>query len=491
MKEQILAEQEKKARAIINRAADAFIEINDRGVILDWNLQAEKMFGWAKEEAVGRLLATTIIPERFRSSHQRRLGLYRKTGDSIVLNANVEVIALKRDKNEFPVELSIFPVTTDEETTFCAFIRDITGKKRTEEILQQQADMLNLIHDAVILRDTDGQIKYWNKGAERMYGYTSEEALGKVAHSLLNAKYPKPFEEVEKNIKDEWYWEGELLHYTKDGKRLIVYSRQSLKVDTNDFPIAILEINSNVTVNKQAEQRRLALAEMKRVNAELEQFAYVASHDLQEPLRAVAGGLQILEKKYKSQLDDNASELISMAVDGAVRMRALISDLLSLSQVSTSKGKFETVNLAHILDEAVANLAVTIKDTSTTVTHDPLPVLMIEKARLVQLFQNLISNAIKFRGENRPEIHCGAEKKDGEWLFSIRDNGIGFEQKFADKIFELFKRLHTRDSYPGTGIGLSICKRIVERHGGDIWVVSKPGDGSTFYFTLPDNNGSS
>jgi PAS domain S-box-containing protein len=229
-------------------------------------------------------------------------------------------------------------------------------------------------------------------------------------------------------------------------------------------------------------------AELERSNQELEQFAYIASHDLQEPLRTVTSYVQLLEMYYKGQLDAAADEYIAFAVDGAARMHALIKGLLDYSRVDTDGAPFQPTDCQVVLDYTLANLQASIKESGTTVTHDSLPTVMADAAQLARVFQNLVGNAIRFRSDRPPEIHIGAERRDGRstWLFSVQDNGIGIEPEYAEHIFLIFKRLHTRDEYPGTGIGLAMCKRIVERHGGQIWVESHPGQGSTFYFTIAE-----
>jgi len=225
-------------------------------------------------------------------------------------------------------------------------------------------------------------------------------------------------------------------------------------------------------------------AELTRSNEELEQFAYVASHDLQEPLRMVASYTELLARRYKGRLDRDADDFIGYAVDGARRMQALIQDLLAYSRVNRDLRPSE-VSLNEALDEALSRLALTVSETGAAITRDPMPSVLADRGRLVQLLQNLIGNALKFRGTDAPRIHIAASRAAGEWRISVADNGIGIEPQYADRIFVIFQRLHSRAAFPGTGVGLAICKRIAMTFGGRIWVESKPGSGSTFHFTIP------
>ncbi|MBD2248259.1 GAF domain-containing protein [Nostoc sp. FACHB-888] len=291
-------------------------------------------------------------------------------------------------------------------------------------------------------------------------------------------------------------WGLLLAHQCAAPRRWNNFETELLKQLANQIGIALSQAQ---LLEKESQQSQ----ELARSNAELEQFAYVASHDLQEPLRMVTSYLQLLERRYKNQLDTNADQFINYAVDGARRMQTLINDLLNYSRVSTRGQPFMRVNCSIVLEQAIANLQIAIADSQAIVTHDPLPEVMADVTQLIQVFQNLIGNAIKFCRHQQPQIHIGVAKPnanpDGEslnvipsvdeWLFWVRDNGIGLESQYAERIFIIFQRLHGRDKYPGTGIGLAICKKIIERHGGRIWVESKLGEGSTFYFTIPDKAG--
>jgi len=226
-------------------------------------------------------------------------------------------------------------------------------------------------------------------------------------------------------------------------------------------------------------------AELARSNAELEQFAYIASHDLQEPLRMVSSYVQLLTKRYKGKLDQDADDFIGFASEGALRMQRLINDLLAYSRVGTRGKSFEEVDLESVLAQALENLHLAIREKKAVITHDPLPKAYGDSGQLTQVFQNLIDNAIKFSSDKAPEVQISAKLEGNECVCSVKDNGIGIAPEFLNKLFLLFQRLHTRKEYPGTGLGLAICKRIVERHGGRIWVESQPGEGSSFYFRIP------
>lgn len=344
--------------------------------------------------------------------------------------------------------------------------------------------------EAVFIADIQGRILHANRTVEAVSGFAPEELAGQQWQALLADQQAEALPLIRQTVVEGGQWQGEawLCHkHEEDFPAWINVS--SVKDDNGAITHFILEF-SNISAFKQT-QEELAkrTEELAHSNRELEQFAYVASHDLQEPLRMVASYTQLLARRYKDKLDADANEFIHYAVDGATRMQALIIDLLTLSRVGTHGKPIELCESKVAFDRAVANLRLAIEESGAAVTCDPMPMLTADISQLTQLFQNLIGNALKFRGELSPVVHVGAKKKEHEWQFSVRDNGIGIAPEFFERIFVIFQRLHGKHEYPGTGIGLSVCKKIVERHGGKIWIESEPGKGTVFYFTLPIDGG--
>ncbi|MCP4353708.1 MAG: PAS domain S-box protein [Desulfobacterales bacterium] len=334
----------------------------------------------------------------------------------------------------------------------------------------------------------DGTIKDINKSAIDILGYSKAEIIGKP---LITTVYAPSSHEKVKDLLKKWKKKGELnneelnIITNKGEERTVLLNALAIKDDKGEI-LHSVSVQRDITKRRQTEDDLKKTAEeLRHSNKELERFVYVASHDLQEPLRMVSSYVQLLERRYKGKLDADADEFIGFASEGAVRIHMLINDLLAFSSVGTRGESFKPVETENILEQTLADLRITAKESSATVTHDTLPTVMGDSSLLIQVFQNLISNAIKFRGKERPRIHVTAEKKDREWQFSFRDNSIGIAPEYHDRIFIIFQRLHTRDKYPGNGMGLAICKKIVERHGGRIWVESQEGIGSVFYFTIP------
>jgi PAS domain S-box-containing protein len=373
--------------------------------------------------------------------------------------------------------------------------RDITERKQAEEKVQRSEAMLRSILDqlpsGVTVRDVhDGTLILSNARSREIMGRLVESATQFTKyhgfHSDGRAYQTEDWPLSRSMASGEVVHAEEVAYERSDGTRITLSINSAPVRDPQGQIMMAVGVFDDITERKRAEEElRRTLEELKYSNAELEQFAYVASHDLQEPLRMVSSYMQLLAKRYQGKLDRDADEFIAFAVDGAKRMQTLINDLLTFSRVGRRGKPLVFTSCEEAIEEAISNLQIAIEESGASLTYETLPQVQGDPTQLVQLFQNLLSNAIKFRGPEPPCIYVGVRQEDTEWIFSVRDNGIGIDPKFADRIFVIFQRLHHRESYPGTGIGLAICKRIVQRHGGRIWVESQPGRGATFCFTLP------
>ncbi len=380
--------------------------------------------------------------------------------------------------------------------------KELDLKRERLDVLTRFESLMKGANDAILILDLSWRILDSNDRALRLYGFTRAEML---TMSLIDLRVPEVRAAFQTDVQAADTADGvllETLHCRKDGTEFPVESSIRL-VESSGEPVRLVIIR-DITDRKRAEAAMaMTLEDLARSNKELEQFAYVASHDLQEPLRMVSSYTQLLAVRYKGQLDHEAEEFIEFAVDGANRMQRLIQDLLAYSRVQTRGRPFASVDANELLGEALLNLQIAVQESGALVTADALPWVKGDRSQLVQVFQNLIGNALKFRKPDVPPlIHISARRtypnsrethESGGtqsrplylWTFSVRDNGIGIEERFFDRIFEIFKRLHSRQSYPGTGIGLAFCARVIARHGGCIWVESVPEEGSTFHFTLP------
>jgi PAS domain S-box-containing protein len=361
---------------------------------------------------------------------------------------------------------------------------EATAAMRASEVRYRR--LFEASKDGILILDAGtGMVMDVNPFLSDILGYSHEAILGKKVWELGSFKdivaNQANFEELrtKKYIRYE-----DLPLETADGRRIDVEFVSNVYL-VNQRKVIQCNIRDISERKRFQDKLKETLADLQRSNKELEQFAYVASHDLQEPLRMVASYTQLLAERYENQLDDKAQKFIHYAVDGAVRMQQLINDLLAYSRIGTRGKAMEPVDAHAALGEAMTNLKMNIDEANVVITNDDLPALRADTTQLALLFQNLIGNAVKFHGSKTPHIHISANDEGSEWLFSVTDNGIGIEQQYADKIFIIFQRLHTREEYPGSGIGLAICKKIVERHGGRIWFESELGKGSTFYFAIP------
>ena len=486
-----------KYRGLLEAAPDAMIVVNQDGEIVLLNLQAEKQFGYSRDELVGQQV-TNIIPTGFA---ERLIADGNRTATEALaqqIGTGIELLARRKDGSQFPIELMLSPLENAAGILVTAAIRDISVRRAAVKHLAQTEGryrgLLEAAPDAMVLVNQGGEIVLVNRQTEEMFGYRREKLVGSSARGLTSEQGAELLAANTRRAAGGSFAEQnhtgiELDGRHKDGHLFPIEATLS-SLTTADEGILLSVAIRDITTRKQADAKlQQTLEELNRSNEELGQFAYIASHDLQEPLRMVASYTQLLSKRYAGKLDADADEFIAFAVDGANRMQRLIQDLLAYSRVATKSQDISAASSEEALERAIMNLGRAIEDSGALVTHDPLPAVLADEGQLVQLFQNLVGNAVKYQSSGVPRIHISSAREgQTKWMFSVRDNGLGIESKYFDKIFGMFQRLHRREEFEGTGIGLAICKKIVERHGGTLSVESELGQGSTFRFALSESN---
>jgi PAS domain S-box-containing protein len=494
-----LSQMEGRYRGLLEAAPDAMVVVNVSGEIVLLNVRAEKQFGYSRDELVGQKVKN-IIPEGF--AERIVADGTRSPAEALAqqIGTGIELMGRCKDGTEFPIEIMLSPLESAEGILVTAAIRDISLRKAAETHLSQMEGryrgLLEAAPDAMVVVNASGKIVLLNVRAEKEFGYHRDELVGQLVKNII----PDGFAErlladglrsVDDALAQRIGTGIELAGRRKDGSQFPLEIMLS-PLESPDGVLVTAAIR-DITVRKTAEADLLRkIDELNRSNEELAQFAYIASHDLQEPLRMVASYTQLLSRRYKGKLDTEADEYIAFAVDGANRMQRLIQDLLAFSRVGT-KGKdlVDTSSEAALL-QALQNLRGAITDSGALVTHDPMPAVLADEMQLTQLFQNIIGNAIKYQKPGIPEVHISATRNGaGKWMFSVQDNGLGIDPQYFERIFGMFQRLHKREEFAGTGIGLAICKKIIERHGSSISVESTLGQGSTFRFALEESENTS
>jgi PAS domain S-box-containing protein len=360
--------------------------------------------------------------------------------------------------------------------------------RQADRVARRLAAIVEQTHDAVVVARRDGTITEWNEGAERLFGHSARDAVGSSVDRLLPRELKDEETRVlERIVAGEALAQYETVRLREDGTRVDVALTATPLRDESGTIVAVGSIVRDITDRKRSEaQRKGAERDLARSNLELEQYAYVASHDLQEPLRSIAGFAQLLEERYGNQLDDDGRRFIGFITKGVARMQALIADLLSYSRSGQAALRAQRVDTGELVHETLSSLDAAVRDAGAEIDVGKLPVVEADRAALAQLFGNLLSNALKFTdGRRPPRVDVSAARDEGSWRFTVADNGLGIDAKHADRVFGMFERLHGEDQYGGTGIGLAICKRIVERHGGRIWCEPVQTGGTAFHFTLP------
>ena len=482
-----LQEEKRFSDKIINSIPGIFYIFDADGKFVRWNNNLRSVTGYSDNE-ISKMQPTALFQGEEQAHIAERIQAVFRSGAS-----TAEAHIISKSGLAIPYYFTGYKMDTDHGSFLIGTGIDITERLAAERAIQEsQAKYLDLYENApdmyVSVDEASGRIHECNKTLVNELGYSREEILECHIFDLYHPDSLPAAQEVFQIFKESCeIHDAELQLRRKDGSKIYV----SLNVTAlRDEQGAIVRSRSSwrdITVRVRVEQQLAEKAkELSRSNEELERFAYVASHDLKEPLRMVASYLQLLERRYGEKLDQDAKEFIEYAVNGATRMKRLINDLLAYSRVGTRGNPFEATNLNSVLSQVHVNLRATIEESGAIISQDEMPTIDVDESQMVQLFQNLLANAIKFRKEGEaPQISIRANDIGNDWEFAVKDNGIGLDPQYKDRIFVIFQRLHTKEVYAGTGIGLAVSKRIVERHGGNIWVESKLGEGSTFYFSLP------
>ncbi len=503
--EEALRRSEARKSAILESALDAIVTIDAQGKIIEWNPAAEKIFGYSRELALGRAFTELMAPASNEELNRKGLGRYLQTGRGRLLGQRLELMALRANGAEFPVELTITHISSGEQTVFTSFIRDITERRRTEEALRKSEERFRLLVEgvedyAIYMLDPHGRVTTWNVGAERIHGYRAQEIVGRRFHRFYTPEdcdRRKPDQALavatsEGRYHDEhWlvrkngapFWASFVITALRDeGSKLTGFSTIARDVTTRKQ--AEDEIRRlNAALERQVKERT---AELEAAYNEIEAFSYSISHDLRAPLIHIAGFVEMLKSDLGAKLDDRSRRHLETICNSTETMGRMITDLLTLSRIGRADMRKVRLNLGDLVKDVQRELLPQLQNRTVHWTVAELPEVNADPVLLRQAMFNLLSNALKFT-RKRPEarIEIGQAPTDTEAVVYVRDNGVGFDMQYAAKLFGVFQRLHPATEFEGSGIGLANTRRIIQRHGGRTWAESRPNDGATFYFSLP------
>ncbi len=500
-------------KGILENAVDGIISIDKKGMILSLNPATKNIFGYSEAEMIGQNVKM-LMPSPYHEEHDGYLRNYHETGKKKIIGIGRDVEGRRKDGSTFPMELAVSENKVGTSKNYTGIVRDVSDRvSKQKEIEDQKFYYENLFENfnvPAFVINTEHKVILWNRAAELLTGVKASEILGTTNHQKLiynkerpvfadlvldgafenqdsypaDLKYPV---EIEKSLMPGGKRAQNWVDFPRSGRPPVYLIFDAGPIyDKEGKVLAVAQVMQDVTTMKSMEDSIKVNNELLlRSNEELEQFAYVASHDLQEPLRMVASYTNLLAVRYKDKLDADANDFIDYAVDGAKRMQTLINDLLTFSRLNKEGREFSIIDMDKLCQDVINDLSISIKEVNADVSKDVLPEIKGDELQIRQLLQNLISNAIKYSDpERKNNVHISATIEQDKCKFIIADSGIGIAPEYFEKIFIIFKRLHGKDAYSGTGIGLSICKKIVELHGGVIGLESEPGKGSSFYFTV-------
>ncbi len=486
---------EAKIRSVVENTVDGIIVINEEGIIDSFNPAAEQIFGYKAEEVIGHNIKK-LMPEPYYSEHDQYLKRYKETGEKKIIGRKREVLGKRKNGTTFPLDLAVNEMRIGDRLMFTGILYDITERKKTQEQLRLQAAALENAANTIIITDFSGTIQWVNPAFTERTGYTIEEALGRTPGFLNSGKHDKSF------FKNLWevilsgrVWHEEVVNKRKDGSYYFADLTIAPVFSDEGKIVSFVGISQDITSRKLAEEQLIKQKEnLEKVNVELDNFVYTASHDLRAPLRGIAGFATFLEEDYKDKLDKNGKDYIEGIRKGAIRLSNLIDDLLALSKISRIKNPYNNTQVNSLIKSICKRIEFDIKKHNVDIKiQENIPMIKCDNIKLGVVFLNLINNAIKFSAKKNKEkikIEIGFNEREKFYEFFVKDNGIGIDPEYHKNIFGIFKRLHKQSDYDGTGVGLSLVKRIIEDHGGRIWIDSKRGAGATFYFTIQKDLGS-